>query len=332
MNLAQEFHRDMVDTYTRAKRECNYHATLFMKMVSELGGLQTARILLSKPNVSEGFTILWEKGRLDLSVEARVLDPRYRSLFTLAERQIAWQRLKDYGYLLEEPKEEAAAEKGSRKRLQELVNQYPGFLNCLLLSSSASLRTHAFGHPEWLSPLKSDEYREYQDARFLEVLGLAGHTDRLGEFWPHGGPVWDGLARVPLRSGGYGVILLEAKAHLHEVEGPGCRATSASREKIERSLNLVKQALGVDPGSDWLGKYYQYANRLAHLYFFNGIIHIPAWLVTLYFVGDVEMNGPQTVAEWMPALSKMKEGLGLLDGHLLQSRVITVFCPACLGA
>jgi hypothetical protein len=49
--------------------------------------------------VSEGFTALWERGRLDLTVEALVHDhAEYHSLFTPEEHDMARRRLEEYKY------------------------------------------------------------------------------------------------------------------------------------------------------------------------------------------------------------------------------------------
>ncbi|HEX6498737.1 MAG TPA: hypothetical protein VF054_06850 [Micromonosporaceae bacterium] len=92
------FHAAMVDVYHDAKRRAGYNAGYFLRMVSELGALGAARQLLHAGHVSEGFTKLWEKGRLDLSVEAVVLRDQFAVLFTDDERRIARQRLAEYGY------------------------------------------------------------------------------------------------------------------------------------------------------------------------------------------------------------------------------------------
>jgi TIR domain len=97
-NLEGAFHKAMVDVYQRAKREAGYHATYFVQMVSDRGGLATARQLLHASSVSEGFTALWERRRLDLTVEAVVLQERFASLFSDEEREIARTRLAEYGY------------------------------------------------------------------------------------------------------------------------------------------------------------------------------------------------------------------------------------------
>lgn len=61
----------MVAIYDRAKREANYSATRFVQMVASQGGLKTARQLLHADNVSDGFTSLWEAGRLDRAFSIR---------------------------------------------------------------------------------------------------------------------------------------------------------------------------------------------------------------------------------------------------------------------
>jgi hypothetical protein len=87
----------MIGIYEDA-RSIGYVATRFLQMVSERGGLRTAHDLLATDTPSEGFTALWELRRLDLTVEAAVLEPEFESLFTDTERDVARRRLNDYGY------------------------------------------------------------------------------------------------------------------------------------------------------------------------------------------------------------------------------------------
>jgi hypothetical protein len=97
-DLMKLFNAAMVELYHQAKRQAGYNATYFLRMVSETGGLATAQRLLHSPTASEGFTALWEKGRLDLTVEALVLQERFVDLFTDEEREIARGRLAQRGY------------------------------------------------------------------------------------------------------------------------------------------------------------------------------------------------------------------------------------------
>ena len=96
--LERRFHRAMVGVYERAKAEAGYNATRFIQMVSEHGGLEAARMLLSSNQVSDGFTALWEAGRLDLTVEALILESEWLTLFTDQEREVARKRLRAYGF------------------------------------------------------------------------------------------------------------------------------------------------------------------------------------------------------------------------------------------
>ena len=97
--LEKEFHAAMVEIYHAAKRETGYNATRFLQMVSNRGGLPTAKLLLASDAPSDGYTELWKRGRLDLTVEALVADnPRWQPLFTHAELKRAKARLAEYGY------------------------------------------------------------------------------------------------------------------------------------------------------------------------------------------------------------------------------------------
>jgi hypothetical protein len=82
------------------------------------------------------------------------------------------------------------AVKGSQKWIQKLVNEKPDLLTSpirtqLNLSDTDSIT--------WLSPLAEDEYAEYRDQAFLDLLDIKLPKVSLSDFWPSRGPVWDGL-------------------------------------------------------------------------------------------------------------------------------------------
>ncbi|WP_228638952.1 hypothetical protein [Microtetraspora sp. AC03309] len=54
----RRFHRAMVEIYQTAMRDLGYNATRFIQMVSERGGLGTARQLLWSDQISDGFETL----------------------------------------------------------------------------------------------------------------------------------------------------------------------------------------------------------------------------------------------------------------------------------
>ncbi|MFF5878298.1 hypothetical protein ACIQ9M_05955 [Streptomyces californicus] len=97
----RQFHRAMALGVERLKREIGYNATRFMEMVGELGGAGAARQLLRGRDASDGFTTLWEHERLDMSVEAFVLLPWYRELFTEEQLEAAGRRLREHRFDVE---------------------------------------------------------------------------------------------------------------------------------------------------------------------------------------------------------------------------------------
>jgi len=97
--LSKQFDAAMFKIYQRAKSEAGYNATIFLRMISERGGLATAKYLINAPRPSDGYTHLYERGRLDLTVEAMVVEnARWHDLFTSEELAAANSRLKKYGY------------------------------------------------------------------------------------------------------------------------------------------------------------------------------------------------------------------------------------------
>lgn len=97
--LIQAFNLEMMGIYTRALKEVNYKASRFFQMLNEVGGVETARTLINSAKVSEGYIALWDRKRLDLTVEATVFSQsRWHPLFTKDEIQLCEKRLKDYKY------------------------------------------------------------------------------------------------------------------------------------------------------------------------------------------------------------------------------------------
>lgn len=96
--LEKEFHQEMLAIYQKAKSKCHYNATRFLNMVSNDGGLLTAKKLLATELPSDGFTELWDCGCLHLTVEALVINLKYQPLFTQDEIQKAHKRLIDYEF------------------------------------------------------------------------------------------------------------------------------------------------------------------------------------------------------------------------------------------
>jgi hypothetical protein len=67
-------------------------------MVNADGELNAVRKLLGIGAYSEGLTRLWEEKRLDISLEATVLQEPWSELFTEQELSTARKKLKDLGW------------------------------------------------------------------------------------------------------------------------------------------------------------------------------------------------------------------------------------------
>ena len=158
----------------------------------------------------------------------------------------------------------------------------------------------------WLSPLREDDYAEYSDRQFVERLGLTNLPHPLADFWPSGGPHWDGLAKTASGK----VILVEAKAHVAEASESDTRAKiSKSIDKIRAALEEAKAGFKARPEASWDGSLYQTANRLAHLYFLHQMNQVDAWLLFLAFANDA--REPSTVEQWHEAIRLTNTRLGL---------------------
>lgn len=205
--------------------------------------------------------------------------------------------------------EQQRAIKGSQKWLQVLVNQNPEFLNNKI---RAHIPLKAEETIKWLSPLEEDSFAEYQDEDFLKRVSIRLENHSLDSFWPHGGPVWDGLGKT---SNG-NVILVEAKSHISELAST-CQAKPQSRKLIRASLAETASFYGSTSPDNWLQDYYQYANRLAHLYLLRNLNKVPAWLVFVCFVNDHEMAGPKSVREWQSAIETIHAHLGIKPERLI---------------
>lgn len=208
---------------------------------------------------------------------------------------------------------------GSQKWLQLMVNECPELLNAVVAP--------ALGIPpgaiQWRSPLRADEYAEYRDDGVLRLLNLRlPHRGLVGDFWPERGPQWDALGQTD----GGRIILVEAKAYIDEMRSGPSGAGRSSRRLIDASLRETQRFLGADEGVSWAdSEFYQYANRLAHLYLLAQLNGLDAWLVMLYFRNDVAMGGPERIRHWEEAIAAEHAALGLPMQHPLAGRVAHLY-------
>ncbi|HQT74491.1 MAG TPA: hypothetical protein PLX84_11180 [Acidiphilium sp.] len=92
-NLQAKFTAHLLSLAQRSNDELHFHPGYFIKMVKIQGGVAASKTLLAKPSASEGFDVLKKLSRLDLSMEATVIELPWASMFTTAELAIARARL-----------------------------------------------------------------------------------------------------------------------------------------------------------------------------------------------------------------------------------------------
>lgn len=141
-----------------------------------------------------------------------------------------------------------------------------------------------------------------------------------------------GVATITRPEGTTTWLLIEAKANHPEFTGSPCGARTGSdaRKQIERSLGKVKAHLGVHRDFSWLGSYYQYANRMAALYFLKRH-NVSARLVFVYFTNDCFPDGrpcPVDAARWSELFRARALTLGLPSDHLLSTYTHHLFLDA----
>jgi len=212
------------------------------------------------------------------------------------------------------------ASRGSQKLLQLLVKDHKPIIFREIAREIPHLNLNNLDQIEWLSPLEKDGYVEYSDSAFIDQLRVELKHKPLVDFWPNGGPVWDGLAITEEDD----LLLFEAKSHIGELKSFLKAEAKNSVKKINQSLTQAQEFLGVKSHIEWTAPFYQYTNRLAHLYFLRELNKLPAYLVFVYFLNDSDMHGPSTREAWQGALKLMKTLLGL-SRHKLSKYMVDIF-------
>lgn len=212
---------------------------------------------------------------------------------------------------------------GSECHLLRFLGRHRAYLNKLILKETG------LEIIEWLDFRFRTSKGGWHDA---EMKGVEFIQDKsLGkawkQFWPQTGNVqnWDAVAKV-MNRGNEEWLLVEAKSHLGEEKSDCGAVADESKTMIKRVFSEVKKYLGVDDKQDWESKYYQYANRIAFLYFLqrhNNSAH----LLFIYFLGDQfpEKICPQNQSEWDETLKAQDDHICLPLNNPFSDRIHKLF-------
>lgn len=187
------------------------------------------------------------------------------------------------------------------------------------------------GRLDWRSPLPVERFDEYKDEEFLRAVGHSELADELAKWWPTSGPRWDALGVATDGT----VILIEAKANIREIaKGKACDSGAsgsqqgqANRERIANALAATRDHFGVshEAAAVWMESHcYQYANRLAHLCFFERL-GVPALLAHIYFTND-HTHIATTASEFDAQRARDRRAMGLTDVTI--GSAVAAYLPA----
>ena len=99
MNLDEQYRERCLSLARELHTLLGMPSSRFLKMIDEHGAVTATRMLVHAQYPSDTFTVLWEKKRLDLTVEAVIVVERtWDPLFPETDREAARRRLLDYGW------------------------------------------------------------------------------------------------------------------------------------------------------------------------------------------------------------------------------------------
>lgn len=196
------------------------------------------------------------------------------------------------------------------------ANEDSSSLNELIINKFDWDRDEAIS---WLSPIAADNYAEYYDHAFLQRLGITELAVPLLDFWPKSGARWDGLARTETGK----LILVEAKAYIEEGVDYRSKASPKALAIIRKALDDAKKDFRARDDASWESPFYQYANRLAHLYFLHRLNGLDAYMLFLYFADAPDVPRPCSESEWQGAVRLVEKCLGL-GTHPYRKRLATL--------
>ena len=96
--LQNKFNDDIIDSIEESKK-LGYVPTRFIQMLQKSNGnANELAISLVSKDVTFGLKKLWEKGRLDLTMEARIIKPDFQELFPKEIVDLCKKKLEKFGY------------------------------------------------------------------------------------------------------------------------------------------------------------------------------------------------------------------------------------------
>ena len=99
MTLEQRYEERCYSLADQLRTLLGQPRSIFLRMLGTHGAVEATRQLIHARDPSATFTVLWERRRLDLTVEAVIAtEPEWDPIFADEDRNAAKGRLKEYGW------------------------------------------------------------------------------------------------------------------------------------------------------------------------------------------------------------------------------------------
>lgn len=130
--LKKSFHQEMINLYKNMIKIVKYKPTRLMDYINKFGGYEAAVKYIDTESNIQDFAVLWEKERLDLSVEVLIISDTYRCLFDDDLVAYCDRKLKKYSYapnkIEKEEENSGYIEKEEKIDLKELLKHKEDYL------------------------------------------------------------------------------------------------------------------------------------------------------------------------------------------------------------
>lgn len=96
--LEKKLQEEFIKNCKIAEKECEYNPTRFIQTLEKFGAVRTMQEILRKGRTSDSFDKLQKAGRIELTMEATIVNKKYAELFTDDEVNSCYELLCEYGY------------------------------------------------------------------------------------------------------------------------------------------------------------------------------------------------------------------------------------------
>jgi len=234
----------------------------------------------------------------------------------------------------EKRKSEMGLGYGSEYQLLRFLGHHRQELEEYILKNT-KINENLLYHMEWLDYPKDEGRKsldgEHKGIDFLPTTLKNKILNNWKKYWPKGAQNWDAILYftpiIPNSKLEDQWIIVEAKAHLKELESDSGVKDKKSKEQIEKAFEATQKRFNIKTQNNWLKKYYQLANRLA---FINFMLDndIQCSLLNIYFINGWNKDPKKNVLkieDWKKAIEAEYTHLGINNNNEAKKYISEIF-------